>query len=127
MANFELDPECFLPPGHNIIDAGPDRLPRTYTTPAVPITRRHEHYVITEVLPAPPADIMVQVRQLVVALIHHRGLHVRSAERWIEGVGLFELRDAAESFAAVQMVPQALAHNTVVRFMCHNEGVGFRR
>ncbi|KAE8818243.1 hypothetical protein D1007_04121 [Hordeum vulgare] len=42
MANFELDPEFFLPPGHNIIDGGPDRLPRTYTTPAVPITRRHE-------------------------------------------------------------------------------------
>ncbi|KAI4970325.1 hypothetical protein ZWY2020_001239 [Hordeum vulgare] len=48
MANFELDPEGFLPPGHNIIDAGPDRLPRTYTTPAVPITRRHEQYVIAE-------------------------------------------------------------------------------
>uniref|UniRef100_A0A8I7B6R8 DUF7597 domain-containing protein n=1 Tax=Hordeum vulgare subsp. vulgare TaxID=112509 RepID=A0A8I7B6R8_HORVV len=60
MANFELDPEFFLPPGHNIIDGGPDRLPRTYTTPAVPITRRHERFVIVDVHPAPPADNVVQ-------------------------------------------------------------------
>ncbi|KAE8771953.1 hypothetical protein D1007_56109 [Hordeum vulgare] len=60
MANIELDPEFFLPPGHNIINGGPDRLPRTYTTPVVPITRRHERFVITEVHPAPPADNLVQ-------------------------------------------------------------------
>uniref|UniRef100_A0A8I7B735 DUF7597 domain-containing protein n=1 Tax=Hordeum vulgare subsp. vulgare TaxID=112509 RepID=A0A8I7B735_HORVV len=60
MANFELDPEFFLPSGHNIIDGGPDRLPRTYTTPAVPITRRHERFVIADVHPAPPADNVVQ-------------------------------------------------------------------
>ncbi|KAE8820361.1 hypothetical protein D1007_01794 [Hordeum vulgare] len=36
MENFELDPERFLPQGHNIIDAGPDWLPRTYTMPVVP-------------------------------------------------------------------------------------------
>ncbi|KAE8811987.1 hypothetical protein D1007_11215 [Hordeum vulgare] len=60
MANFELDPEFFLPPGYNIIDGGPDRLPRTYTTPAVPITRRHERFVIADVHPAPPADNLVQ-------------------------------------------------------------------
>ncbi|KAI5007926.1 hypothetical protein ZWY2020_008974 [Hordeum vulgare] len=60
MANFELDPEFFLPPGHNIIDGGPDRLPRTYTTPAVPITRRHERFVIADVHPAPPAHNLVQ-------------------------------------------------------------------
>ncbi|KAE8781660.1 hypothetical protein D1007_45048 [Hordeum vulgare] len=59
MANFKLDPEFFLLPGHNIIDGGPDRLPRTYTMPAVPITRRHERFVITDVHPAPPADNMV--------------------------------------------------------------------
>ncbi|KAE8778128.1 hypothetical protein D1007_48994 [Hordeum vulgare] len=60
MENFELDPEFFLPPGHNIIDGGPDRLPRTYTTSAVPITRRHERFVIVDVHPAPPADNVVQ-------------------------------------------------------------------
>ncbi|KAE8783494.1 hypothetical protein D1007_43011 [Hordeum vulgare] len=103
MANFELDPEFFLLPGHNTIDGGPDRLPRTYTTPAVPITRRHERFEIADVHPAPPVDHLVQVWQEVAALLLHRGLHVRSVQPWIEGVGLFELRDAAESYAAVHM------------------------
>uniref|UniRef100_A0A8I6XC84 DUF7597 domain-containing protein n=1 Tax=Hordeum vulgare subsp. vulgare TaxID=112509 RepID=A0A8I6XC84_HORVV len=126
MANFELDPEFFLPSGHNIIDGGPDRLPRTYTTPAVPITRRHERFVIADVHPAPPADLVVEVQQEVAALLLHRGLHVRSAQPWIEGVGLFELRDAAESYAVVHMVPQEVAHNSLVRFLRHDQGVGFR-
>ncbi|KAE8791221.1 hypothetical protein D1007_34350 [Hordeum vulgare] len=60
MANFELDPEFFLPPGHNIIDGGPGRVPRTYTTPTVPITTRHERFVIADVHPTPPADNLVQ-------------------------------------------------------------------
>ncbi|KAE8801421.1 hypothetical protein D1007_22942 [Hordeum vulgare] len=60
MVNFELDPEFFLPLGHNIIDGGPDRLPRTYTMPAVPITRRHERFVVADVHPAPPANNVVQ-------------------------------------------------------------------
>uniref|UniRef100_A0A8I6YG99 DUF7597 domain-containing protein n=1 Tax=Hordeum vulgare subsp. vulgare TaxID=112509 RepID=A0A8I6YG99_HORVV len=126
MANFELDPEFFLPPGHNIIDGGMDRLPRTYTMPAVPITKRQERFVIADVHPVPPADNVVQVRQEVAALLLHQGLHVRSAQPWIEGVGLFELRDAAESYAAVHMVPQEVAHNSVVRFVRHDQGVGFR-
>ncbi|KAE8792052.1 hypothetical protein D1007_33476 [Hordeum vulgare] len=126
MANFELDPEFFLPPGHNIIDGGPDRLPRTYTTPVIPITRRHERFVIADVHPAPSADDVIQVRQEVAALLLHQGVHVRSTQPWIEGVGLFELRDAAESYVAVHMVPQQVAHNSVVRFLRHDEGLGFR-
>uniref|UniRef100_A0A8I7B0V3 DUF7597 domain-containing protein n=1 Tax=Hordeum vulgare subsp. vulgare TaxID=112509 RepID=A0A8I7B0V3_HORVV len=126
MANFELDSEFFLPSGHNIIDGGPDRLPRTYTTPAVPITRRHECFVIADVHPAPPTDNLVQVRQEVAALLLHKRLHVRSAQPCIEGVGLFELRDAAESFPTVQMVPQEVAHNFVVCFLRHDQCVGFR-
>uniref|UniRef100_A0A8I6Y7E8 DUF7597 domain-containing protein n=1 Tax=Hordeum vulgare subsp. vulgare TaxID=112509 RepID=A0A8I6Y7E8_HORVV len=125
MANFELDPEFFLPPGHNIVDGGVDWLPRTFTTPAVPITRCHERFVIATVHPAPPADEVIQVRQEVDALLLHQGFHVRSAQPWIEGVGLFELRDAAESYATIHMVPQPLA-NSVVRFIRHDHGLGFR-
>ncbi|KAE8809950.1 hypothetical protein D1007_13411 [Hordeum vulgare] len=69
MANFELDPEFFLPPGHNIIDGGVDRLPRTYTRPAVPITRRHERFVIATVHPAPPADEVIQTLGLLLRML----------------------------------------------------------
>ncbi|KAE8808595.1 Secologanin synthase [Hordeum vulgare] len=73
MANFELDPEFFLPPGHNIIDGGPDRLPRTYTTHVFPITRRHERFVITDVHPAPPADNVIQWFLLLMLLMPEVG------------------------------------------------------
>ena len=47
------------------------------------------------------SELVAQVRQQVVALLLNRSFHVRSAQPWIEGIGLFELRDAVESFAAV--------------------------
>ncbi|KAE8810425.1 hypothetical protein D1007_12899 [Hordeum vulgare] len=74
---------------------------------------------------APAADQVGQVRQDVVDLLHNRGFHVRSAQPWIAGVGLFELRDAGESFAAVQMIPQDPRNDSFIRFMRHNEGAGF--
>ncbi|KAE8803737.1 hypothetical protein D1007_20428 [Hordeum vulgare] len=126
MANFELDPLRFVPQGHNIIDEGPDRLPRTFIMPTIPITRRHEQFIVVEVMPSPPAELVAQVRQEVAALLLNRGFHVRSAQPWIEGVGLFEHRDAAGSFATVQMVPQALGNDTFVCFMRHSDGAGFR-
>jgi hypothetical protein len=44
MAVFELDPTPWLPLGHQILDGGPTRLPRTYCTPAVAPPRRHNNY-----------------------------------------------------------------------------------
>ncbi|KAE8776000.1 hypothetical protein D1007_51438 [Hordeum vulgare] len=61
MANFELDPEWYVPPGHHIIDVGPNRLPRSFITPAIPIARRHEQFIIAEVMPAPPANLVGQL------------------------------------------------------------------
>ena len=61
-----------------------------------------------------------------VELVNHMGFHVRSAQPWISGVGLFEVRDAGESFALVQMPPQDLGLDRFVRFMRHDHGEGFR-
>ena len=69
---------------------------------------------------------MGQVREQVVELVNHMGFHVRSAQPWISGVGLFEVRDAGESFALVQMPPQDLGLDRFVRFMRHDHGEGFR-
>ncbi|KAE8794416.1 hypothetical protein D1007_30862 [Hordeum vulgare] len=77
-------------------------------------------------MPAPAVELVAQVRQEVTVLLLNRGFHVRSAQPWIKGVGLFELRDAAESFATVQMVPQTLGNDTFVRFMRHSDGADFR-
>ena len=53
MAVYELDPHCFLPDGHQIIDGGPTRLPRTFVTPAVRPARTHENFMVEEVMHPP--------------------------------------------------------------------------
>ncbi|KAM0852493.1 hypothetical protein ACQ4PT_051714 [Festuca glaucescens] len=54
MAVFELDPTPWLPLGHQIIDGGPTRLPRTYYTLAVPPPRRHDNYCVVHIEPPQP-------------------------------------------------------------------------
>ncbi|KAM0880621.1 hypothetical protein ACQ4PT_033457 [Festuca glaucescens] len=58
MANFEIDPAMWLPPGHQIIDGGPTRLPRTFYTPSVRPPRRHETICVAELLPPPPQALV---------------------------------------------------------------------
>ena len=60
MANFELDPLPYVPPGFEIIDGGPLHLLRTFFAPAVAPDRRHEEYVIGIVEPTPlPEEIQL--------------------------------------------------------------------
>ena len=53
MENFELDPHRLPPGGHHIIDGEDRRLPRTFFTHANLPPRRHEDYMVAEVMPAP--------------------------------------------------------------------------
>jgi len=91
MAVYELDPHRFLPAGHQIIDGGPMRLPRTFVTPAVRPDRTHENFMVAEVLPSPTPTAMGAVREQVVDFLHGRGVHVRSTQPWFTGIGLFEV------------------------------------
>jgi hypothetical protein len=52
MAVFELDPTPWLPLGHQILDGGPARLPRTYYSPAVAPPRRHDNFCVAYIKPA---------------------------------------------------------------------------
>jgi hypothetical protein len=54
MANFELDPARWVPLGHQIVDGGPTRLPRTFYTPAVVPAGRHGSYCVALIEPPPP-------------------------------------------------------------------------
>ena len=67
-----------MPVGHHIIDGGVHHLPRTFVTPASPIVRSDESFMIVEVMPAPPLAQIDQVHEQVVELINHMGFHVRS-------------------------------------------------
>jgi hypothetical protein len=54
MANFEVDPLPWLPWGHQIIDGGPTRLPRTFYYAAQDPPPQHQSYCIATVDPPPP-------------------------------------------------------------------------
>ena len=66
MANFHLDPLRYVPAGHHIVDGGEDRLPRTFVTPHTPIVRRHEEFMLAEVMPIPQPDEIGATREEVV-------------------------------------------------------------
>jgi hypothetical protein len=55
MAVFELDPTPWLPWGHQIIDGGDTRLPRSYYNPANDPPQLHQAFCVAIVEPAPPA------------------------------------------------------------------------
>jgi hypothetical protein len=53
MAMFELDPACWVPMGHHLVDGGPTRLPRTFYTPSEDPPARYGNYVVAILEPAP--------------------------------------------------------------------------
>ena len=126
MANFHIDPMQYVPAGHHIIDAGDARWPRTFVTPHVPIVRRHEDYMLAEVMPVPAANEIGAAREEVAEWLEAHGYQVRSVQPWINAVGLFRVRDPAVRFSLLQLPPQHLGNDRFVRFMKHDEGEGFR-
>ena len=110
MANFELDPHRLVPPGHHIIDGGDRRLPRTFFTPAARPPRRHEDYMVAEVMPAPDGPLG-PVREEVVEFLQNRGILVRSAQPWFHGVGLLQVRDPTVRYTLIQHPPFDLGND----------------
>ncbi|KAM0868987.1 hypothetical protein ACQ4PT_040951 [Festuca glaucescens] len=74
MANFELDPTPWIPQGHQIIDGGPNRLPRTFYNPSVLPPRRNDTICTAILMPPPPAHQEQfwrdQVRNFIVQHLH---------------------------------------------------------
>lgn len=65
MANFELDPKEYLPPGFNIIDDGLLCLPGTFYSLAVAPERCHKQFTIAIVEPEPLPEEVPFFRDLV--------------------------------------------------------------
>ena len=79
----------YVPVGHHIIDGGDARWPRTFVTPHVPIVRRHEDFMLAEVMPMPPASQIGAAREEVTDWLEVLGYQVRSVQPWINAVGPF--------------------------------------
>ena len=120
MANYELDSQRFVPAGHHIIDGGDRWLPRTFITPAARPPRRHEEYMVAEVMLAPEGPIR-PVREEIVQFLQDRGTLVRSAQPWFHGVGLFQVRDPSVRYTLIQHPPFPLGNDRCVRFMKRDE------
>ena len=78
MANFHLDPLLYVPASHHTIDGGEDRVPRNFVMPHTPIVRRHEEFMLAEVMPIPQPDQIGAAREEVVQWLQAHSMLVRS-------------------------------------------------
>ncbi|CAM0956790.1 unnamed protein product [Alopecurus aequalis] len=128
MANFELDPLPWVPWGHQIIDGGPTRLPRTFCNPAQDPPELHLAFCFAMVEPAPPANDMDFWRtQVRVFLTEHLGRNLVSDQPSVFGVGLFEMHSPNSKNALVQHGPFQMQHAGMsVRFISPENAINRR-
>ncbi|KAK1662872.1 hypothetical protein QYE76_051031 [Lolium multiflorum] len=117
MAVFEVDPTPWLPWGHQIIDGGPTRLPRTYYNPSQDPPPQHRAFCVAMVDPPPPPHAAAhwrhQVNEFLVGPLQRNVLTVQPS---LFGVGLFEMSSPNSASALVQH-GQFQLHNRSLRFL----------
>jgi hypothetical protein len=102
MATSELDPVRFIPLGHQIIDGGDTRLPRTFYNPSVHPPQRHGAFCVAALLPPQPPRHEAHWREKVcLFIIIHLERAVESVSPCIFGIGMYELRSPAALSALV--------------------------
>ncbi|KAK1669893.1 hypothetical protein QYE76_058052 [Lolium multiflorum] len=122
MANYEVDPMLWLPHGHQIIDGGPTRLPRTFYSPSVDPPRRHDNICVAELLPPPPAPLILHWRQQVRNFIEdHLQCIVEEVQPCLLGLAFYRLRSPAATAALVNHVPYQIQQGFFVRFLNHDD------
>ncbi|KAM0868195.1 hypothetical protein ACQ4PT_041499 [Festuca glaucescens] len=134
MAVFEVDPLPWLPWGHQVIDGGPTRLPRTYYYAAQDPPALHQAFCIATVEPPPPPQAAAlwrdQVHNFLVGPLQR---NVVSSQPSLFGVGMFEMSSPNSASALVQH-GQFQLQNCILRFLHvgeapqnHRAALGFRR
>jgi hypothetical protein len=120
MANFELGPTRWMPLGHQIIDEGPTRLPRTFYTPSVAPPRRHNN-ICTAIMMPPPAEEAAWREQVRLFIVHHLEKAVDDMHPCLYGLGFYRLRSHAARFSLVDHGPYEIAPDVFVRFVNHDD------
>ncbi|KAM0879664.1 hypothetical protein ACQ4PT_034085 [Festuca glaucescens] len=134
MANFEVDPLPWLPWGHQIIDGGPTRLPRTFYYAAQDPPAQHQSFCIAIVDPPPPPQGEEFWREQVhTFLVGPLQRHVISIQPSLFGIGMYEISSPNSVNALVQH-GQYQIQNRSLRFLHvgeapqnHRATLGFRR
>jgi hypothetical protein len=135
MAVFEVEPTPWLPWGHQVIDGGNTRLPRSYYYACQDPTPQHQAFCIASVKPAPPPQDAAFWRQQVSNfLVGPLQRNVVDVQPSLFGVGLFQLSNANAVHALVQHGQYQLNHQRFVRFIYadnaaqnHCASLGFRK
>jgi hypothetical protein len=121
MAVFELDPTPWLPWGHQVIDGGDTRLPRSYYNPMSDPPQQEHDTCIAIVEPAPLAihegHWWDRVRDFLVDTLNRQ---VLTYQPCIFGLGLYQLSSPNSREALVQHRPFHIEHNVFVRFINPN-------
>jgi hypothetical protein len=121
MAVYEIDPTPWLPLGHEIIDGGPNRLPRTFYTPPEMPQRRHDNLCVAYIAPPQPEGDAFWREQVRLFVEDNLGLDVMDAQPSLFGVGLFEMRSPATRQILVQQPQRQIANGVFVRFANHDQ------
>jgi hypothetical protein len=92
MAVLEVDPTPWLPWGHELIDGGPTRLPRTYYYASQDPPPRHlDHCIALVDPPPPPAGLALWREQVRDFLIGPLQRNVVRSQPSLFGVGLYQM------------------------------------
>jgi hypothetical protein len=122
MANFELDPARWLPQGHQIIDGGAARLPRTFYNALVPPPRCHSNICTAVlILPLPPLDEEHWRNQVWNFVVHNLHGAVDDFQPSLFGLGFLCLRSAVAQAALLDHGPFQLQDGVFVYFIPHDD------
>jgi hypothetical protein len=117
MTNFEVDPTPWLPHGHQVIDGGPTRLPRTFYSPSVDPPRRHDNICVAELMPPPPGQLIPHWRQQVRNFIEGQLQRtVEEVQPCLLGLGFYRLRSPAARAALVNHIPYQIQQGFFLDF-----------
>jgi hypothetical protein len=122
MVVFELDPTPWLPWGHQVIDGGATRLPRSYYNPANDPPQLHQDWCIAVIEPAPPAMHnglwRDRVRNFLAGPLNRQVLDYQPSTF---GLGMFQHNSPNSREALVQHGAFQLDNHRMVRFINVNE------
>jgi hypothetical protein len=117
MVVYELDPTPWPPLGHEIIDGGPTRLPRTLCTPAVVPPRCHGNYCIAYAKPAQLEGNGFWCNQVNIFIHHNLELEVMHVQPWLFGIGIFKMRRSTARQILIRQLPYRI-EDDVSSFHC---------
>jgi hypothetical protein len=95
-------------------------------TPSTLMTDSYDSWSIAVVEPQPPEHLLRQTMDQVHNFLLDRGLEIVNSLPWFFGAGAFQFRNPLVSSSLITHEPWPFGDGSTLKFIRHNEGVGFR-